>query len=264
MAINRVGVLPYLYLDTTTKALARVCGEALDKSSLFLNRSEFIEAFIKSEHVDRLKEVSDLVGDVNVGETRLSINTDLSDGHEQMIATMHYRGSPGILVPKYVESSLNIATPAGAKVLAWAQERRRIGIVLGDALDALKELNQLCGNGRALTLMFPALSSIMVRSHPYSDAATRDNDPVVKMGRRIDLGKSVGALPRLPREVVDRIRMASATVQAIFLSEDASQPIAPPDTAVIITGTRYADGYAPIKYARSHIMFSDRNTQTFI
>ncbi len=261
---KRVGVLPFGHLDQVAKALVKKCGEALDKQYLPLSKEEFIEAFINPDHVVKLTEVADLIGSADTASRYTEINTDVTDAGQRMRATLQFMASPGLMVPKYIEHSINHGTEAGQRVVAWAQERRRLGMMLGDALDAMRRLNDMCGNGRALTLMFPALSTIMVRSSEATNQEYIDKDPVVRMGRRIDQGKSIGELPRLPREVVERIRQSSALVSAILMTEDAATPTAPKGTVAILRGTKYDLGVGPTLYMRPHIILDGPNTRSFV
>lgn len=245
----KLTVFPSHYITQITTAIAAKCGEALNKNPLFLTKDEFIEAFIRPEHVGKLREVYELLAESRMEAIRTTINCNPNDAAEVLPAHVAFHADVGLFVPKYAATTLNFGTPVATKIVEWAAERRRLGVILGDAIDAVVALNELCGNALAMSIAFPALGSIMTRSCTSNEAAIIDKDPVVKRGRTIGLGKSIGKLPGLPREVVDRLRTASAMVQALLLAEDATVSV-PPGTAVSLKGVRWADGNAPREIAQ--------------
>lgn len=254
-------VLPTAYISQTVTALAAKCGDALDKSPLYLTKDEYIEAFIHPDHVEKLREVYTLLGESRMEPARSVINCNQSDSDERVPVHVVYLASVDVIVPKYAETTMNFGTPAANKIVEWAAERRRLGMILGDAVDALSSLNEICGNALAMAVAFPALGSLMTRSSTFKEQAMVDKDPVVRRGRTIGSGKSIGALPTLPREVTERLRTASALVQALILSEDASVERPPTGTAVRLSGVRWERGVAPPHLFRRPIMIQ-HNDQT--
>ena len=257
-------VLPAHYITAITAAIAKHCGAALIKSSLYLTKDEFIEAFVRPEHVSKIREVYDLLGERRTGPVQVTLNTDPTDADPRIAADIVFFDDPGVFLPSYAKTSFNFATPAGAKVLEWAAERRRLGLVVGDAIDAIETLNAMCGNSLALSVCFPAIGSIMTRASEAKDQALIDKDPVVRRGRAIGNGKSIGSMPSLPREVIDRIRTASATVQALLLTEEAVLSV-PKGMLVGITASRYDYPQVTSTYnMRDHVILQDTKTRTFV
>ena len=258
-------VLPTHYITAITEAITKHCIAALSKSSLYLTKDEFIEAFIQPEHVSKIREVYNLLGERRTSPAQVTLNTDAHDTFPRLSVDVVFYDDPGVFLPSYSKAWFNIGTPAGTKIIEWASDRRRIGLVVGDAIDAVEVLNTMCGNALALSVCFPAIGSIMTRSSSHTDQAYIDKDPIVRRGRDIGNGKSIGSMPSLPREVIDRIRTASATVQALLLTEDAIMS-APKGVLVRISASRYADQRFTMKFnERGHIIFGETTTtQTFV
>ena len=131
----------------------------------------------------------------------------------------------------------------------------------------------MCGNAKALALMFPALTPIMARvgTTNTGDGQINEDSPMAKRARAITKAKSVGSLPSLPREVIERIRSASAMVSAMIMAEDAE--INHPKDAVLLLEAVSVDpdtsvytGSAKIReyYRRPHPILRGTNHYNFI
>jgi hypothetical protein len=257
-------VLPIHYISAITDAIARHCGEAMRKSSLYLTKDELTEAFIQPDHVSKIREVYNLLGERRMSTAQVTLNTDAYDTAPRLAVDVVFYDDPGVFLPSYSKTWFNVGTPAGAKIIEWAAERRRLGLVVGDAIDAVETLNTMCGNALALSVCFPAIGSIMARSSPHTVQEYIDKDPIVKRGRVIGNGKSIGSMPSLPREVIDRIRTASATVQALLLTEEAVISV-PKGMLVGITAARYDQPQITSGYnMRDHVILQDTKTRTFV
>ena len=257
-------VLPTHYIGAITAAIAKHCGEALSKSSLYLTKDELTEAFIQPDHVSKIREVYNLLGERRMSTAQVTLNTDAYDTAPRLAVDVVFYDDPGVFLPSYSKTWFNVGTPAGAKIIEWAAERRRLGLVVGDAIDAVETLNAMCGNALALSVCFPAIGSIMTRSSTQTVQEYIDKDPIVKRGRSISAGKSIGSMPSLPREVIDRIRTASATVQALLLTEDAVVSV-PKGILVSLTASRYDNPQVTSTYnMRYHAILQDTKTRTFV
>lgn len=228
-------------------AMKSVCYRALEKSPCYLTGEQFTEAFINPDHVAKLREVHNLIGSPSASTRHITLQTDYADADNTLTARLMFAKNPGILVPDYIRKSYYSSSDSGRMIMAWASERRKIGLLLGDAYAALNTLNDMCGNARALSLMFPALTSLMARTNTF-DGKINEDSPMAKRARAISSAKSIGKLPSLPREVIDHIRSASAMVSAMIMAEDA-ETVIPKDAVAVLTG---ADSVTSDHYRQPH------------
>jgi hypothetical protein len=264
-----MSVLSYSQITEVLNTMRTVCGNTLVKSPCYLTREQFIEAFIQPDHVDKLREVHDLIGSPGAGSRNIKVQTAITDADTPLVSYMSFLKNPGILVPDYIRASYDPTTDAGKVIMAWAAERREIGLLLGDAYSALSTLNEMCGNAKALALMFPALTPIMARVGTTNTGGGQINEdsPMAKRARAITKAKSVGSLPSLPREVIERIRSASAMVSAMIMAEEAVASI-PKDATVVLVGVSVdpSDGNGTVGslYRRPHPILRGTNHHNFI
>lgn len=269
MAKDTTGVLPYHYMEQIISTVKYRTAAALDKTRIFFTRAEFIEAFIVPEHLQPLRATYELAGSGNEKSRVIKLATGVGD---TMFAHLQLFKSPELIVPNYVEYGTVSGSAFSEKIRDWATERRRLGMLVGDAIDALWWLNDHCGNGKAFTLMFPALPAIMVRN-VYQYQGDRkgkdltkeeaDKDAVVRRGMSIANISTIGTLPVLPREVVERIREASTLVQILLMAEDGREDRGT-DTIGCLSGVRYENpSEAPNYYQRPHIIRPNVTTTTF-
>lgn len=260
-------VLNYGQITEVLNTLKSVCSRTLSKSPCYLTREQFIEAFIQPDHVDKLREVHDLIGSPGAGGRNIKVQTTITDADTPLVSYMSFLKNPGILVPDYIKSSYDPTTDAGKVIMAWAAERREIGLLLGDAYSALSTLNEMCGNAKALALMFPALTPIMARVGASASGELNQDNPLAKRARAISNAKSIGSLPSLPREVIERIRSASAMVSAMIMAEEAVASI-PKDATVVLVGVSVdpSDGNGTVGslYRRPHPILRGTNHYNFI
>lgn len=257
----------YAILSEILETLTNVCKEALEKSPCYLTVDEFVEAFIRPEHVEKLRDVSDLLGNPAV-TAQWKVTSPVESASPDMLRmSLTFYQQPGMFVPPYITQGFAITTPAGQKISAWAKERREHGILLGDAYDAMNWLNDACGNAKAMSLVFPALQPLMVRAGAkYPASPNGEEDRMTKRANSITNTKALGTMPVLPREVIDRIRSASALVQAFLLTDEA-EALVPTNTCAAITAppvTRTQDPTAAGSlYARPSII-PGQSTFSFI
>lgn len=187
---------------------------------LILTPDEFIAGFIAPEHVPTLREVEELVGHIGTSGTSQSYHVE---GMRTLDVIVAFGQRAPIILPRYVSSGFQPTCPdeVRQKVLAWVKERVEFGYAFGDAYDALNELNEICADTRAMAAMLPCFTAIMAGISDDSEAKT------TKRAQHLSQNKSVGRLPRLPRQVKDRLLEVSAIVNSVSLMKDAPIPETP-------------------------------------
>lgn len=200
---------------------------------LILEPDEFLAAFVVPEHVAKLREVEELAGFIGV----TSINSDVV-GHEgtALKVEIGFGIRPPVILPRYVTGGLQSTCPEHVRerIAAWIDERLRFGRAFGDAYDALNHLNEVCADTRAMTIMLPCFPNIMGSISDDAEAKT------TKRAQALAHSKSVGQLPRLPREVKERLQEVSAIVNSVALMKDAPTPEIPNQHARIVRSTYHA------------------------
>ena len=207
-------VYSYRILDELYTGIRRTASKLLDGYNVKLNASEFVKAFIEPDHVEPLKKTEELVG--MVGEVYANpVSFALSDGKLANFRVTFARNKPPIILPNYLKNGPVKSAPAETigKLKAYADERVRIGRMFGDALDAVRYLNDACGNAPAMAVMFPAIPALF----RYFD--TSPDSPNAKRAQKIVDAKSFGVLPRLPPEVKARMLECSNLVLNTMMLE---------------------------------------------
>jgi hypothetical protein len=250
-------VFQYGVLSQISRALIDIGAAALAKAPLFITKDEFIEAFIRPEHIEKLREVTELIGPAPIGSMGCNLGTDPNDVGVAIPAMIQFHRPLKLLMPDYARSGFQPGTPAADKIRSWAASRRGQGILLGDALSAIDYLNNACGNAKAFSLVFPVLPALMVKS------TSDEEDRVVKRGHTVMAGKQGGTLPTLPRQVIDRIREASAFIQALMLTEDAETETPPGNDWVAITGVA-GDGTGNALTGRQSLFYPGTIDKRFV
>lgn len=250
-------------IDEMQKAIVKHCGNVLNQSAPQLTADEFITAFIDPNHATKLKETAELVypGDArNTGNTAFKMQ--LKDNRSHLTGYISIGRSIPIMIPHYIQygpSSWSGESAIYDRLMDWAEERYRIGCVLGDAIDALGMLNGVCGNAAAMNLVFPALTSVMAKA-----AGADEKHPLRRRADAIVKAKSFGELPALPREVIDRIKMAAATVQALFLVEYRTPLALEKNASVVLWGPMDADGHMQATTLARDSVYVGSVTTTFV
>ena len=189
----------------------------------FLSNQDFVDAFIKPEHIPILKTTEEICGTIgNNG----GVSTSLAVPESTYIVRVYlsfWKNKPPIIVPQYVAAGPLDPNNFGVQgVVAWLTERVRQGVLLGDAYEALGYLNANCVDARAFRAVFPAIA-VLVNDCARSEDA---KDPMRKLAARIQGNQEVRTLPRLPREVMQRLIAASDLINASTLLEE--QEVATP------------------------------------
>lgn len=213
-----MAVFSFRTMDQLFTGIKTLASRLIDPSQLVLTPDEFIACFINPDHVASLKQVGALVG--GIGQYYVSPKLATSDGNTCPTYCSFGYSSPPIIIPDYATDGLQPATPdeLRAKITAWVDERVRIGNMFGDALDALHWLNDNCGNASAMAVMFPALPTILKAFDPEPESTSS------KKAKRIADAKSFGSLPKLPREVKQRMIECSDLLLTVSMLESGSPP----------------------------------------
>lgn len=206
-------VYSWRILDSLINGVRSTASRLLDNYNVKISGDEFVQTYIKPEHVEPLRTTQKIVG--LVGSTSVLTSFTLNDGKTTSIYITFAGGKPPIIIPNYVTEGPTEHAPAEvmARISEYAEERVRLGRLFGDAIDALHYLNDACGNANAMGVMFPALPTL------FSSVASNDDDPNAKRGRRIADAKSFGKLPKLPRSVTNRILECSNLVLNTMMLE---------------------------------------------
>lgn len=205
-------------LSELETSLTNMASKVFSKTPLILSGDEFVAAFVNPDHVAPLRQVEELVGRIGTGAT--THTTLASANGENANIQVNFGGIAPIIMPQYVRHGLQPTCPGNvlAKITEWVEERFRLGAVFGDAIDALYYLNGTCGDLRAMSVMFPAMPTIM-------GAVSNDGDHrTVKRARKLTDSTGFGKLPKLPVTVKQRLIEVSAVVNATTLLNDAPDP----------------------------------------
>lgn len=201
-------------LHTSLKNLSLLM---FSRTAMVLTEEEVLSAYIKPDHIPMLKEVQAMCDPSTSGY--FYTHQTCSNG---VIMRIDYRfgSSSPVILPKYAQEGLcsECPVPVRNKITAFVDQRYAFGMAFGDARDAISELNTSCGDARAMALMLPCLPTIM------ANISLDPESPAVKRARKLQTSTGFGALPRLPREVKDRLMEVSAIVNSVALLSDAAKP----------------------------------------
>lgn len=205
-------VYSYKIISEIKSSLITIAHTMFAHSPLVLTSDEFVASMIEADHVDKLREVQDLVGPV--GPTTCNIN-HMVEGMRLSMSLQFRGGVPPIIIPRYVRG-ITASCPLHIlqKIDVWIAERYRLGCIIGDALDAIEYLNNECGDARAMSLMLPAMVTIMAKNSAYEE------DRMVKRGKKLNESKGFGTLPRLNPEQRQRLKDISALVNMAAMMPD--------------------------------------------
>ena len=209
-------------LDAIKAAFASRASKLTRAQRHFLSNQDFVDAFIKPEHIPILKTTEEICGTIgnNGGVTTGFTVPDCA--HKVQVYLSFYRSKSPIIIPQYVRTGpLDMSNFGVQGVVAWLTERVRQGMMLGDAYETLGYLNANCVDARAFRAVFPAIA-VLVNDCAMSDDA---KDPMRKLAARIQGNQEVRTLPRLPRQVMQRLIAASDLINATTLLEEQEHPV---------------------------------------
>jgi len=178
-----------------------------------LTADEFIESFIDPLHVKTLHQTEEICGRIgNTSYAHYSAKTN--DNHAFKVALTFYGESP-IIIPQYVAHGLQPTAPdtMRERIQNWIEERWSYGCTFGDAVDALNYLNDVCGDARAFTVMFPVLPTLLRNINKEPEARTS------KRAKKLTELRGCGSLPSLPRRVTQRLQEISHLLTAVNMIE---------------------------------------------
>lgn len=210
-------VYSYRMIQSLTDSLGTMATTLFSKTPLILSGDEFLAAFVDPEHLSMLKQVHEICRPT---VPSYASTVFFAEGGETLQMQIAFAGNAPVILPQYIGHGLQATCPQEikAKVDAWLAERISFGRAFGDAQDAIGYLNDNCGDVEAMTLMLPCLPSVM------AGISTDGDSKVVKRAQKLTSLKRVGKLPRIPREVTQRLAEASAIVNATTLMQDAPMP----------------------------------------
>lgn len=214
-------------MDNILTGLNQLADTLFERMPLHLSPDEFVEAYIRPHHVEPLRTTVDIVGLVGNSSTVARQRIDISgitgvEGEFVNLATHISFGGhkqPTIL-PQYIATHgiQNPGTPAAAKILAWAADRIKHGLVFADAEEAIRWLDTASGNAAAIRVMFPAITTIM------STAFVNGEYPLAERAVKLSQMTSFGGLPKISPVQRERLREVSSFINTIPLMRDAPVP----------------------------------------
>jgi len=209
-----MAVYKFRTMDAIFDALRKVAARLTNDCTLILSPDEFIQAFIRPEHVGPLKQVQGIVGMVGDESTVAKLN--VPDGPFVYCSINFGYTEPPVILPKYIRDGFVGTAPSELKsrITAFVAERYRLGRMFGDAIDSLHYLNEHSGNAPAMAVFFPALPTLLAMSDPNPESTN------AKRAKRLTEAKSFGTLATLPREVKMRMLEVSSLVMTASVLED--------------------------------------------
>jgi hypothetical protein len=237
-------VYSYRMMDQLRSSLGSLAASLFSKSPLILSDEEFLTAFIAPDHLPMLREVQEMCRPASTGWAHTSfINAD----GEPMQMQIQFGGTASVILPQYVRHGVQPTCPESIreKIETWVNERTNFGRAFGDVHDGLDYLNDTCGDVEAMTLLLPCLPSIMANITTDGDSKTN------KKAQKLASIKRFGKLPRIPRQVTQRLAEASALVNAVTLMGDAETPTIPPRAACFTVQSLTASTRVNIFYQNS-------------
>lgn len=222
------------------------------RTNLVLTPEEFVSAFVYPDHIDKLREVQDLVG--FVGQSSLNTRLESSKGF-RYAAHIGFVGPAPIIIPQYARQGLSPHCPddVRAKITAWADERARFGEAFGDALDAVHYLSDTCGDAPAMRVVLPCLPTLMAAMASDSDERT------INRAKKVTESKKFGYLPRLPQAAKQRLLDISAMINSAALVKDAPMPEVRPQHGLL-----QVTGMASGEPARINVFYQNAEPNTAV
>ena len=210
-------IYSYRMMEQLRTSLSGLATLMFTRSPLVLSDEEFLAAFIEPSHLPMLREVQEMCRPALSGWAQTMLTATDGTAYDLQI---HFGGTASVILPQYIRHGLQPTCPQAVvdKIASWLSERVHFGQAFGDARDALDYLNDNCGDVEAMTLMLPCLPSIM------SNISEDGENKAVKKAQKLASIKRFGSLPRLPRQVTQRLSEVSALVNATTLMKDAPVP----------------------------------------
>lgn len=210
-------VYSYRMIESLNSSLSSMALTLFNKTPLILGADEFLAAFVNPDHVPTLKQVEEMCRPAHVTWAKTTLTTEDGESLEMQI---QFIGKSPVILPEYVRYGMQKTCPQVIKdkIATWVSERVNFGRAFGDVTDAITYLNNTCGDVEAMALMLPCLPTIM------AGLSTDGDSKAVKRAQKLTSVKRFGKLPRIPRQVTQRLAEASALVNAVTLMQDAPAP----------------------------------------
>lgn len=205
-----------------------------EKTPLVLTAEEVIAGFIHPSHVEKIKEVEEMVG---LSDTRPMALSHVHYGGLTFSMHLTFGGRAPVLIPRYAENGMGDFAPKElvARLDAWTAERVRMGFAAGLVKDAIETLAWKCGTIDAVRLLLPCLPMLLARLDT-GDTPGRHT----QRAQRINELKRVPALPAISRPAKIALDEASSIVSTFSLVADAPVPQTPRrGAALTINGISY-------------------------
>jgi hypothetical protein len=201
-------------LQELQNALDSMAQRFLARLPLILTDQEFIAAFIHADHIQKLREVHELVGGVKQSGSVTTLWT--SRGDKVVAYATFGKGVPPTLMPSYVGHGMAETCPddIAQKITDWADQRIELGNAWSDAFACLDYLNSKCDSADTMARLLPCLPYVMSQIDDRQDART------TKAARRLNDSTRIGRVPAIPRDVKDRMHEVSGVVSSYALIKD--------------------------------------------
>lgn len=211
-------VYAYKRMADLTRALEGMATLFFERMPLNLTPDEVVDGFIRPEHREKLKEMEELVGSIGTANFEFRSVVDTKYGENTLKLALAFNGRPPLILPQYVSGGLQpeCSDETRTKIHNWLSQRVEMGLAFGFVRDALQELNELCEDADTMTLLLPCFPTIM--------ASIAGDDPEAKTtlrAQKLANNKRAGKMPRLLREVINELQVASSIVNSASLLRDS-------------------------------------------
>jgi len=199
-----------------TQAIRRAHQSFVSTQPFRFTDEEFITAFIEPNHIEPLTTAHELTG--NIGRNHIHCSY-MFDAMPISVGVSFDRYAP-IIIPRYVDKGFQPTAPIAFldRFYEHVKWRWEMNCLFGDAIDGLQMLNPMCEDWRSLRAVFPAITTLL-KSVSQGD----ENSAAYKRAVSLENNKSVNTLPRLPREVKERLIEASNILLASTLVGDVAK-----------------------------------------
>ena len=187
-------------LEEVKRRIARAADNYFVLNEVRLTTNEFIQAFIRTEHVPVLMRTNELCGGVSAAS---AIHTTLCPENDPDVrVAVRFLGKHPLPVPTYISEGLSpdCPSPLRDRIMSWITDRIRSGDILGDLHDAITIFDRTLNDLRSFAIMVPCLPMIVKSlNEPHFD----------KILKKMNKGTNF-KLPHLPPEVAERIHNGNA------------------------------------------------------
>jgi hypothetical protein len=214
-------------IDALHGAIRKYADRYFEITNLRMTPNEFIQAFIKAEHIPPLMQVRDMCGSINASSRLKFTHREGESGHPMRLY-VEFFGDPPIIIPDYAEKGLadTCPTPLRQRLAEWAAQRKEEGDKLGDLMDAISVFNTQLKDPKAMAVMVPCLPTLMRSfSRDPKSSTYKKAEAMLKPGNY--------HIPVLPPEVKQRVQEASAFLMALTLLEPQPSADHPAGTATL-------------------------------